>query len=189
MDRGAIFLDRDGTVIEEVGYLSKIEDIQLLPGAAEGIRRFNEAGWPVIVITNQSGVARGYFPESFVHEVHSTISSMLARYGAKIDAWYYCPHHPDGVVDGYVFKCPSRKPATGMIDTACREHGISASSSVVAGDSLKDIELAIAVGARPVLVTTGYGRQTFETMPDSVRKDLFAKVERLDDLAVLVCGS
>src|SRR5579863_9683685 len=125
--RPAVFLDRDGTIAEEVGYLNDVSRFRMFPFAAAAIRRLICAGLPVIVVTNQSGVGRGYFPESLVHTVHQLMTQQLAIAGAHLDAIYYCPH---ASVDG----CECRKPKTGMLDRAAREHAIDLRQSIVVGD-------------------------------------------------------
>jgi D-glycero-D-manno-heptose 1,7-bisphosphate phosphatase len=146
----AVFVDRDGTIAEEVGYLNHASRFRIFPFVAEAIRRLNEAAWPVVVVTNQSGVGRGYFPESLVQEVNEMMKRELAEAGATIDAVYYCPHTSAD-------NCSCRKPNTGMLERAAREHALDLSRSFVVGDRYADIELARNVGARGILVRTGYG--------------------------------
>jgi len=148
--RPAVFLDRDGTIAEEVGYLNHISRFRMFPFAADAIRRLNEASLPVMVVTNQSGVGRGYFPEALVDEVHELMTKQLAAAGARLDAIYYCPHTS---AEG----CESRKPKPGMLDRAAREHALDLKRSFVVGDRSADIELAHNAGARGILVRTGYG--------------------------------
>jgi len=148
--RPAVFLDRDGTIAEEVGYLDHLTRFRMFPFAAQAIRRLNEAKLPVIVITNQSGVARGYFPESLISAVHELMTTQLAKEGAHVDALYYCPHKEDDA-------CACRKPKPGMLESAAREHGLDLRRSFVVGDRYGDIELALGVGAHSILVRTGYG--------------------------------
>jgi D-glycero-D-manno-heptose 1,7-bisphosphate phosphatase len=143
-------LDRDGTICEEVGYLNHVDRFRMFAFAGRAIRRLNEAGFAVIVATNQSGVARGYFPESLVGEVHELMRRELTIPGAKLDGVYYCPH---GAGDA----CDCRKPGTGMIQRAAREHGIDVARSFVVGDRYRDMEMAFAAGCRGVFVRTGYG--------------------------------
>ena len=157
MSRAAVFLDRDGVVIEEVSYLASMNHLALFPWTADSIRALNRAGLPVVVVTNQSGIARGLFDESFVDEVHREISARLALGGARIDAYYYCPHHPDGSVAEYARACDCRKPRPGLIDRAVRDLSLDAARSFVVGDKWSDVELAHAAGARGVLVRTGHG--------------------------------
>ena len=149
--RPAVFLDRDGTIAEEVGYLNHISRFRMFPFAAAAIRRLNEANYPAIVITNQSGVGRGYFPESLVRDVHELMTTQLAKEGAHIDALYYCPHKTED-------KCECRKPKPGMLQRAARENGLDLRRSFVVGDRYGDIELAHGVGARAILVRSGYGQ-------------------------------
>jgi D-glycero-D-manno-heptose 1,7-bisphosphate phosphatase len=153
----AVFLDRDGTLIDEVGYLDRVERVALYPWAIDSVRALNRAGLPVVLISNQSGVARGFFSESFVDEVHQHIATLLDAGGASIDAYYYCPHHPDGKVHPYARPCDCRKPGRGMVDRAARALGIEPARSFVVGDRWLDVELARAIGGRGILVRTGYG--------------------------------
>ena len=153
----AVFLDRDGTIIEDVGYLERVGRIAMYPWSIDAIRVLNRAGLRVVVTTNQSGVARGYFTEALVDEVHRHIDSLVVQGGARIDAYYYCPHHPDAAVETYRQRCECRKPGRGLVDRAVREFGVDPAQSFVVGDRRLDIQLARAVGARAVLVRTGYG--------------------------------
>jgi len=152
----AVFLDRDGTVNEEVGYLSDLHRLKLIPGAGAAIRRLNEAGLKVVLVTNQSGVARGYFPEPFVHETHALLETMLREEGARLDGIYYCPHHPTAGNSRHTMACDCRKPGTGLIDRAARELDIDVKNSFTAGDKWSDIELGQRAGTRTVLVRTGF---------------------------------
>ena len=154
----AVFLDRDGTLIEEVSYLDRVDRVELFPWSIDAVRLLNRAGLRVIVATNQSGIARGFFTEAIVNDVHEHLSALLAEGGARIDAYYYCPHHPHGHVDGYTQVCECRKPARGLVDRAVRELDVDPLQSFVVGDRWLDVRLARAVGARSVLVRTGYGR-------------------------------
>lgn len=155
--RPAIFLDRDGTIIEDVGYLSRIEQVRLYPEAAATIRAFNLAGRAVILVTNQSGVGRGFFPESRVHEVHTHLQSLLHQHGAHIDAVYFCPHHPD---DG----CDCRKPKPGMLLRAARDWQLDLTRSVMFGDKAEDVAAGEAAGCRAVRVTAGLQCQHVESV-------------------------
>jgi D-glycero-D-manno-heptose 1,7-bisphosphate phosphatase len=152
----AVFLDRDGTVNEEAGYLDDLSKLRLLPGAGAAIKRLNEAGFQVVLVTNQSGVARGYFPESLVHDAHALLCKMLKSEGARIDAVYYCPHHPKAGNSHYTVDCECRKPKTGLIDRAVKELGIDRGHSYMVGDKWSDVELAQRAGVHAVLVMSGF---------------------------------
>ena len=165
----AVFLDRDGTLIEEVGYLDRLERLAFFPWSIDAVRLLNRAGYFVVVVTNQAGVARGMFDESFVGQAHRHIDVTLAAGGARIDAYYYCPHHPEGSIQAYRRLCDCRKPLPGMLRQAEEALGIDLHRSFVVGDRWLDIQLAQAVGATGILVRTGYG-QTEEHRPkDDVR--------------------
>ena len=165
----AVFLDRDGTINEEVGYLDSIDKLKLFANAAESIRIINESGMKAVVITNQSGVAKGYFTEEFVRTVHERIQEILRGKGAFIDAFYYCPHHHSEGIGHYLQACACRKPEAGMLIQASKELAIDLRHSYTVGDMLKDIQVARAVGAKGILVKTGYGIDTIEKdlTPDS----------------------
>ena len=170
--RPAVFLDRDGTMAEEVGYLNHVSRFRMFPFVAAAIRRLNEVGLPVIVVTNQSGVGRGYFPDSLVHTVNNLMTEQLAKAGANIDAIYYCPHTS-------AENCSCRKPRTGMLDRAALEHALDLQRSFVVGDRHGDMELARNARARSVLVRTGYGEgelawhaANWPVLPDFVADDL-----------------
>lgn len=152
----AVFLDRDGTVNEEVGYLTDLAKLRLIEGAGTAIRRLNEAGFKVVLVTNQSGVARGYFPETLVHEAHARLDEMLGRFGARIDAVYYCPHHPTAGTSEYTLDCDCRKPRTGLIDRAARDLSIDRSRSYMVGDKWSDVELGQRAGVHAILVQSGF---------------------------------
>jgi D-glycero-D-manno-heptose 1,7-bisphosphate phosphatase len=155
--RAAVFLDRDGVLIEEVSFLASMHHLALFPWTTDAIRALNRAGLPVVVVTNQSGIARGFFTAAFVDEVHREISARLGAGGARIDAYYYCPHHPDGRVTEYAQSCDCRKPERGLIDRAARDLNLDPARSFVVGDKWSDVELARTAGARGILVRTGHG--------------------------------
>ena len=172
-----MFVDRDGTIAEEVGYLNHVSRFRMFPFVVDAIRRLNEARLPVIVITNQSGVARGYFPESLVHTVHERMTQQLAAERAHIDAIYYCPHSGAEA-------CDCRKPKPGMLERAAREHRLELRRSFVVGDRYGDIELAHRVNAIGILVRTGYGEgelawhsAQWPRQPDFVAEDLAAATD------------
>jgi len=158
----AVFLDRDGTINEEVGYLDSIDKLKLFANTAESIRLINESGMKAVVMTNQSGVAKGYFTEEFVRKVHERIQEMLWERGAVIDAFYYCPHHQTEGIGVYLQSCACRKPEAGMLIQASKELAIDLRRSYTVGDMLKDIQVAHTVGAKGILVKTGYGINTIE---------------------------
>ncbi len=156
--RPAVFLDRDGTINEQMGYINHLSRFVLLPGAAAGIRRLNALAVPVLVVTNQSGLARGYFPPELLIAVHEKMVAELARQGARVDGIYVCPHHPEAKREEYRLACDCRKPKIGLFTRAAAEHGIDLAASFVVGDRWSDLKAAAACGATSVLVLTGYGR-------------------------------
>lgn len=158
----AVFLDRDGTINREVDYLSRPDQLELLPGAAEGMRRLRGAGFRLVVVTNQAGVARGYFDEEAVHRVHARLQEMLQACGAAVDAFYYCPHRPDGQ-GVYRRTCSCRKPATGLFERAAQDLGLDFARSFAIGDKVTDLLPGIQLGCRTVLVRTGYGQSHLDT--------------------------
>jgi len=159
--RPAVFLDRDGTINEDKGYIGDPEDIVLISGAAEAIKKLNERGIPVIVITNQSGLARGFYTEADLDTVNERLDALLKAKGAHIDGLYYCPHHPDD-------KCGCRKPETKLIAEAARDHNIDLARSVMVGDKYSDMELGRRAGMTDVLVLTGYGAVALEELKQGV---------------------
>jgi len=169
MTRPAIFLDRDGTICEEVGYINHLSRSRVMPHSFEAIRLINRAGWLAIVTTNQAGVARGYFEESLVHDVHAQLRRLAEESGARLDAVYFCPHHPSEGRPPWRAECDCRKPRPGMIQRAAREHDIDMARSYVVGDSAVDIEAGANAGLPAVLVLTGYGRGLLEHQPGRLR--------------------
>lgn len=162
MAKAAVFLDRDGTVNIEAGYIRELENLNLIPGAAEVIRGLNEAGVPVVLVTNQSGPARDYYPESWVHKLHERLEKLLAAEGAHLDKIYYCPHLPDGTVPEYTQDCDCRKPEPGMLLAAAKDLDLDLSRSFMIGDKATDVEVGQRVGAKTVLLTSGYGQQVLD---------------------------
>ena len=150
----AVFFDRDGTLIEEVNYLSAEDQISLAPGAAEAVRRVNEAGLLAVVVTNQSAVARGFLTENRLLQIHNCLSDLLAENGAHLDAFYYCPHHPEAPEPRYAERCGCRKPEPGMMIEAARQLHIQLSRSYLIGDSARDVEAGHRAGCLSVLVET-----------------------------------
>ncbi len=177
----AIFLDRDGVINEDVNYLSASDQLQLIPGAAAAIARLNNAGLPVIVITNQAGVARGYYPEAQIEVVHMALSYRLAQAGAYIDRYYYCPHHPAEGLPPYRVDCNCRKPKPGLLLQAAEDFDLDLKHCFVIGDNHSDIALSQSTGCRTVLVLTGHGARVWrewceDFQPDHVAPDLSAAV-------------
>lgn len=156
--RPAVFLDRDGTINEQMGYINHLSRFILLPGSAAAIRMLNEHDIPVFVVTNQSGLARGYFPPSLLDEVHGQMTEMLAAEGARVDGIYICPHHPEAKEEQYRLNCDCRKPKPGLFTRAALEHNIDLSASYVVGDRWSDLKAADTCGATGILVLSGYGR-------------------------------
>jgi len=174
----AVFMDRDGTINEEVGYLSRIEELKLIPGAAQAIRLINEEEMKTVVVTNQSGVARGFFTEECVRIINSSLNEMLRLEGAFIDRFYYCPHHPTAGNEPYRRVCDCRKPEPGMLLQAAEELDIDLAASYVIGDMLKDLEAGRRVGAKGILVRTGYGNNIIVTdKPAYIAGDLLDAVK------------
>jgi D-glycero-D-manno-heptose 1,7-bisphosphate phosphatase len=181
MSRPAVFLDRDGTLLEERGYLVRLEDLVMFPWTADAIRLLNRAGFVTVVVTNQAGVARGYFDEPFVHRVHGEIDRRLALGAARIDRYVYCPHLPDGRMTDYRQSCECRKPKPGMIERACRELGLDAKRSFMVGDRWLDVECGHGAGVRSILVRTGQGAHEEATIvppmqPDAILNNLMEAV-------------
>lgn len=179
-ERGAVFLDRDGTLNREVAYLHRTEDLVWIPGAVEAVRRLNRAGLLVFVVTNQSGVARGYFGEKEVRHLHRHMQAELEASGARVDGFYFSPYHPEGSVPAYRRASACRKPGTGMLERAVREWSLDPDRCFMVGDKNSDVEAGRALGMTTLLVETGYGaREKRATRADYVEKDISAAVERL----------
>jgi len=153
--RPAVFLDRDGTIIEESGYLDRLEALALFPYAIDALRLLKRAGFATVVITNQGAVGRGIIEEDFVHTVHREIDRRLEGTGASIDRYYYCPHFAESKIERYRLVCQCRKPAPGMIQQACREMNLDPAKSVMVGDRWLDVACGRAAGTRAVLVRSG----------------------------------
>ncbi len=168
MKKRAVFLDRDGTICEEINYLSRAEDLRLFSYAATAIKLLNENNFSVILITNQSGIARKFFDENDLREIHKKLESELAKSGAKLDAIYYCPHHSAD-------NCDCRKPKTGLIKQALKDFEIDLKKSWMIGDKAIDVQTGFKAGTKTALVLTGYGQKEVERLenePDLIAKDL-----------------
>lgn len=161
MDK-VIFLDRDGTINEEVNYLHKPEDLQILPGVPEAIKLLRDGGFKIVVVTNQAGVARGYYSCRDVDLLHEYLNQQLEKSGAQIDRFYYCPHHPVHGIGEYKRACHCRKPETGMFEQAGQEYDVDKEHSYMIGDKLLDVEAGNRYGLHGILVGTGYGRQVHQ---------------------------
>jgi D-glycero-D-manno-heptose 1,7-bisphosphate phosphatase len=182
----AVFIDRDGTISEEVGYINHPSRFRVFPYTASAIRHLNENGWLAIVVTNQAGVARGYFSEDMIKTVHAGMSAELEREGARLDAIYYCAHHPSVGEPPYRFDCDCRKPKPGLISRAAIDLDIALNQSWMIGDRYSDIELARNAGLNSAFVLSGYGRGEWEFQrgtwahqPDLVAENLLEAVEHI----------
>ncbi len=182
--RRAVFVDRDGTLTEEVGYVNHPKRLRLLPRSAEAIRRLNAAGVPAVLVTNQAGIARGYFSEEVLHAVTAEMVAQLKGAGAYLDGIYICPHHPSAGRPPFRADCDCRKPRPGLLLRAAADLDLDLPGSAVVGDKLSDLRVASRVGARGVLVLTGYGlgeweyrRRAFPVPPDHVAEDLLGAVD------------
>lgn len=179
----AVFLDRDGTINVEKEYLYRPEDLEFIPGAPEAIAQLNQTGFLVIVVTNQSGVARGYFSLDDVNRLHQVMQQQLNDEGAHIDAFYLCPHHPDKGLDAYRFNCDCRKGKPGMILTAAAELNIDLQRSYMIGDKISDVEAGLAAGCRCFLVRTGYGEVArSEAMSSNLNISIVANLSTAVDM-------
>jgi mannose-1-phosphate guanylyltransferase/phosphomannomutase len=170
----AVFLDRDGTVNREVDLLREVAQLRLLPGAAEGIRALNRMGYRVIVVTNQPVVARGWLTEAQLRSIHRVLEMRLQRRGARLDAIFYCPHHPEADLARYRIRCRCRKPGTALIRRAVRRLGLATKGSFMVGDSTRDILAGRRVGLETILLGTGYAGKDgkYVVRPDHSVSDL-----------------
>jgi D-glycero-D-manno-heptose 1,7-bisphosphate phosphatase len=168
-----VFLDRDDTIIKDIPYLSDAERVELLPGAPEAIRMLNEKGIPAIIITNQSGIARGLFDEAALKVVHERLKDILVEKLARIDAIYSCPHYPEGTVKKYAIKCKCRKPETGLLEKAAADFSLKLNRCYFIGDKKSDMEAIHRVGGKGVLV----GKHTVKVKTDYNAKDILDAVK------------
>ena len=189
MKKSAVFIDRDGTLSEEVGYLNHPSRFHLFPYSSAAIKLLNDNGWLSIVVTNQAGVARGYFSEEIILEIHDRLARELEKEGAKVDGIYYCAHHPSVGKPPYRMDCDCRKPKPGLIQRAGADFEIDLATSWMIGDRYSDIELARNAGLRSAFVLSGYGlgeweyqRAGWKHEPDLVSKNLFDAVKSIVDL-------
>lgn len=179
MSKMAVFMDRDGTITEELGYLKEPEKLRLIPRSGEAIRLLNKKRILAIVVSNQSGVARGYFTEKTVRETHKRLEELLNEKGAHLDSTYYCPHHPEFGPPKYRKDCSCRKPKPGMLEKAAKRFNLDLKKCCIIGDKVEDIKLAHNVGAKGILVLTGYGRRSKSKKidPNHTAKDLYHAVK------------
>lgn len=178
----AAFLDRDGTILDELGYVTPSSTIVIYPWSADSIRLLKRAGYAVVMITNQGGIGLGLYDHEFVKATHDRLHKEFAEAGAEIDAWYYCPHHPEAVVEEYRMVCECRKPGTAMLRDAARDLDLDLSRSWVVGDQWRDVQLAHAAGCRSVLVRTGHGALQEAAWP----QDVAPPTETCDNLMAAV---
>jgi D-glycero-D-manno-heptose 1,7-bisphosphate phosphatase len=180
-----VFIDRDGTINKEAGYINHVDNFELYPFVHQAIRLLNEHNILVVVITNQAGIARGYFPESLLHKVHQKMQDELAAMGAKIDAIYYCPHHISSKIPELAIDCNCRKPKPGLILQAIDELPVDTENMFMVGDRFSDIKIGQNTGCRTIMVKTGYGKGELELNPDSdIKADYL--VENLLDAVLLI---
>lgn len=179
MGSAAVFLDRDGTLNEEAGYINHVDRLKLIDGAAEAVALLARHGLKTIVVTNQSGVARGYFPAEHLPKLHDRLKTLLKEQGAELDAIYYCPHHPDVGEPPFRQDCDCRKPKLGMIRRAEKELSVDATRSYMVGDKISDIEFGRRAGCKSILLLTGYGKgeleyhsDKLESEPDFIAEDI-----------------
>ncbi|MEI7640280.1 MAG: HAD family hydrolase [bacterium] len=178
----AVFIDRDGTLIKEAEYASSLKEIKVFQKSFKAVKLLKAAGYKVIIITNQSGVARGYFPETFVKKAHTFITEQFAEKGIKLDAFYYCPHYKDSKIAKYKKVCDCRKPKPGMVLKAKKRFNLDLSASFSMGDKLSDVKLGKNTGMHTILVQTGYGKKEIKkidkaSQPDFVAKDIAEAVK------------
>ena len=186
MKKPAVFIDRDGTISEEVGYVNHPTRFRLYPYSGDAIKNLNDNNWLAIVVTNQAGVARGYFSEDVILSVHEQLEKQLATQNARLDAIYYCAHHPTVGEPPYRLDCDCRKPKAGLINRATTDFEIDLSNSWMVGDRYSDLELANNAGLRSAFVLSGYGRGEWEfqrsqwkLQPDLVSENLFEAVKSI----------
>ncbi|MBK7143448.1 MAG: HAD-IIIA family hydrolase [bacterium] len=181
----AVFFDRDGTLIYDKHYLSDPDQVELIPGAAEALRTAHQLGYKLVSLSNQSGVARGIFPVSAMRAVQKRFEDKLRSAGVTLDASATCPHYPFGIIPEYTCTCCCRKPHPGMAEQAARNHAINLHQSIVIGDKLDDLNLGMVIGASPLLVRTGHGKTTEQSL---ISGDLYTRIERFDSVVQAVAS-
>ncbi|MGE5840758.1 MAG: D-glycero-alpha-D-manno-heptose-1,7-bisphosphate 7-phosphatase [Deltaproteobacteria bacterium] len=181
MKKPAVFIDRDGTINEQMGYVNHVSRFRILPRVPQAIRMLNRRGHLVLVVTNQSGVARGYYPLELVEALHRLLITRIKEKNARIDGIFFCPHHPAGAVPEFSGDCDCRKPKTGLIEQACKSFEIDLHRSFVVGDMCTDMELARRAGVTGVMVKTGYGLGEIEyILPGRTAKPAHIAEDLLD---------
>lgn len=188
MRHKAAFLDRDGTIIEENGYISKINQVEFIPGSIEAIKILKSLGYKIIIVSNQSGVAQGFFTEKSLKKVNQYLLKKLRQKKAEVDGLYYCPHHPRVGLRKYKIDCDCRKPRTGLVKLAVKKHNLKLDGSFVVGDKLSDVGLGKNAKTKSILVLTGYGRKESQKIgnsskarPDFIAKNLLEAVKLLQN--------
>ncbi len=186
MPHKAAFLDRDGTIIQENGYISKINQVEFIPDSIEAIKKLRALGYKIIIITNQSGVAQGFFSEKSLQKVNHYLLKKLSQQKAAVDGIYFCPHHPRVGLKNYKKDCDCRKPKTGLLKLAVKEKKLKLKDSVVIGDKISDVELGKNAKIKSILVLTGYGKKESKKItafskskPDFIAKNLLEAVKLL----------
>jgi D-glycero-D-manno-heptose 1,7-bisphosphate phosphatase len=169
--RPAVFLDRDGTIVEERGYIDRLDMLTVFPWTGDALRLLKRAGFAIVVVTNQSAIGRGIIDEAFVATVHRELDRRLQLAGAGVDRYYYCPHFVDSRIERYRQVCRCRKPAPGMIEQACRELDLDPSTSVMVGDRWLDVACGRAAGTRALLVRSGHGAREADAQPEGMQAD------------------
>ena len=182
-----IFLDRDGTISEEVGYIDNIEKFLIYEFSSEAIINFNKLGVKVIIVTNQGGIAKGLYTEETVNTVHKKMKDLLKKDGAHIDAIYYCPHHLEGIIERYRVNCVCRKPKTGMLLKASKRFNIELGNSFIIGDKISDIETGHNSGAKSILVMTGFGKDSIKKINENNYKKPNFVAEDLLEASKIIC--
>ena len=183
MMQPAVFLDRDGTMIHDAGYLGSVDRLRWYPWTVDAIRLLRRAGFVVVVTTNQGGVGLGLYAEQAVHQIHEAMRAVLRSSGTDVDGWFFCPHHPRSTVEALRGPCECRKPAPGMIRQAAARFAIDLARSFVVGDKLSDVELAVNAGARGILVRTGSGHDVVEAAGGAVPGAAFVAANLMEATA------
>ena len=189
LGQSAVFVDRDGTINEQMGYINHPSRFVILPGVPEAIGLLNRNDYLVIVVSNQSGVARGYFPIDLVHEVHDLLNTTLSGKGCAVDGIFFCPHHTRGIIPEFRRECDCRKPKTGLVEKARKAFDIDMSNSYVVGDRYLDMELASRLNLKGILVKTGYGRGEIEHILPGKQQPAYIAKDLLHAAKLIVKGS